>query len=90
MDPAAVFGMLFGSEFFEEYIGKLALASLASIEVEDDSPDPEVRKQRIQEKMKVLFFSAAHCTVHPPRILVAKAISYCFIYRNGRMKGNRS
>ncbi|TKY68096.1 Chaperone protein dnaJ 10 [Spatholobus suberectus] len=52
MDPAAVFGMLFGSEFFEEYIGKLALASLASIEIEEDTQDPEVLRQRIQEKMK--------------------------------------
>lgn len=53
MDPTTVFGMLFGSEFFEEYIGILALASLASIEVEEDSPEPQVRMQKIQEKMKV-------------------------------------
>lgn len=57
MDPTTVFGMLFGSEFFEEYIGILALASLASIEVEEDSPEPQVRMQKIQEKMKVLFFN---------------------------------
>jgi hypothetical protein len=55
--PTTVFGMLFGSEFFEEYIGILALASLASIEVEEDSPEPQVRMQKIQEKMKVLFFN---------------------------------
>lgn len=57
MDPTTVFGMLFGSDFFEEYIGKLALASLASIEVEEDSSEPQVRMQRIQEKMKVFFFN---------------------------------
>jgi len=56
MDPTTVFGMIFGSEYFEEYIGKLALASLSSIEIEEDSQDPEVLRQRIQEKMKVFCF----------------------------------
>ncbi|KAL8160627.1 hypothetical protein V2J09_002164 [Rumex salicifolius] len=54
MDPAAVFGMLFGSDLFEDYIGELALATISSLDVEDDSGDPEVKKQMIQEKIKVL------------------------------------
>lgn len=54
VDPSAVFGMVFGSELFEEYVGQLALASLASVEIEDVSQDPEVQKQRIREKLKEL------------------------------------
>ncbi|KAH7517783.1 hypothetical protein FEM48_Zijuj09G0101000 [Ziziphus jujuba var. spinosa] len=54
LDPSAVFGMLFGSEFFEDYIGQLALASLASADIEDNSQDPEVRKLRVREKMKAM------------------------------------
>ncbi|KAK7342054.1 hypothetical protein VNO80_24996 [Phaseolus coccineus] len=52
MDPTIVFGMIFGSEVFEEYIGQLALASLASIEIDEDIQDLEVQRQKIQEKMK--------------------------------------
>ncbi|XVE49008.1 hypothetical protein DITRI_Ditri01bG0047400 [Diplodiscus trichospermus] len=54
LDPSAVFGMLFGSELFEEYVGQLALASLSAVEIEDDSLDKEARVQKMQEKMKAL------------------------------------
>ncbi|XWS67871.1 hypothetical protein CRYUN_Cryun04dG0042000 [Craigia yunnanensis] len=52
LDPSAVFGMLFGSEFFEEYVGQLALASLSGVDMDDDSLDKEAHMQKIQEKMK--------------------------------------
>ncbi|KAL3641718.1 Chaperone protein dnaJ 10 [Castilleja foliolosa] len=50
LDPTAVFALLFGSELFEDYIGHLAVASMASTELaaENDSPD------KVHEKLKAV------------------------------------
>lgn len=50
LDPSTVFGMVFGSDLFEDYVGQLALASLASVEVEENTED---RTQQIRDKMRV-------------------------------------
>lgn len=43
--------MLFGSELFEEYIGQLAMASMASLDIFTEGEQIDARK--LQEKMKV-------------------------------------
>ncbi|MBA0787960.1 hypothetical protein Gotri_026170 [Gossypium trilobum] len=56
LDPSAVFGMAFGSDYFDEYVGTLAMATLSSLEVEFEESlvDKEARTQKIREKMEVL------------------------------------
>lgn len=54
IDPAAIFAMLFGSELFEEYIGQLAMASMASLDIFTEGEDFDAKK--LQEKMRVQFF----------------------------------
>ncbi|KAF8406784.1 hypothetical protein HHK36_008876 [Tetracentron sinense] len=50
IDPAAIFAMLFGSELFEEYIGQLAMASMASLDIFTEGEQFDVKK--LQEKMR--------------------------------------
>ncbi|KAK4488235.1 hypothetical protein RD792_003981 [Penstemon davidsonii] len=52
IDPAAIFAMLFGSELFEEYIGQLAMASMASLDVFTGGEEFDVKK--LQEKMRII------------------------------------
>ncbi|KAL0016672.1 hypothetical protein SO802_003741 [Lithocarpus litseifolius] len=52
IDPAAIFAMLFGSELFEEYIGQLAMASMASQDIFTEGEQFDTKK--LQEKMRVV------------------------------------
>ncbi|KAL6176273.1 hypothetical protein ACLB2K_052907 [Fragaria x ananassa] len=52
IDPAAIFAMLFGSELFEEYIGQLAMASMASLDIFTEGEQFDAKK--LQEKMRVV------------------------------------
>ncbi|XP_061358737.1 chaperone protein dnaJ 10 [Gastrolobium bilobum] len=50
LDPTAVFALLFGSELFEDYVGHLAVASMASSELDDENDDPD----KFNEKLKAV------------------------------------
>ncbi|XP_034675970.1 chaperone protein dnaJ 10 isoform X1 [Vitis riparia] len=50
LDPTAVFALLFGSELFENYVGHLAVASMASSELAEESDNPE----KLHDKLKAV------------------------------------
>ncbi|KAG2665751.1 hypothetical protein I3760_15G023800 [Carya illinoinensis] len=50
LDPMAVFALLFGSELFEDYIGHLAVASMASSELAGENDKPE----NLHDKLKAV------------------------------------
>lgn len=47
--------MLFGSELFEDYIGQLAMASMASLDIFTENEQFDAKK--VQEKMRVHVLS---------------------------------
>lgn len=51
LDPMAVFALLFGSELFEDYIGHLAVASMASSELADESEDTDKLHENLKASM---------------------------------------
>jgi hypothetical protein len=51
LDGAVVFTLLFGSDVFEDYIGHLAMAVMASSEMANDSDSSE----KLQDRLKVLI-----------------------------------
>ncbi|XP_047047231.1 chaperone protein dnaJ 10-like [Lolium rigidum] len=52
IDPAAIFAMLFGSEIFEDYIGELAMASMASLDIFGE--DEQIDERKLQDKMRTV------------------------------------
>ncbi|XP_021285348.1 chaperone protein dnaJ 10 [Herrania umbratica] len=50
LDPTAVFALLFGSELFEDYIGHLAVASMASSELASETDNSE----KLHDKLKAV------------------------------------
>ena len=49
LDGTVFFTLLFGSELFEDYIGHLAMATMASTEMTSDNDNPE----KLQGRLKV-------------------------------------
>lgn len=49
VDPTAVFALLFGSELFEDYVGHLAVATMASSELSGEIDNPD----KVHDKLKV-------------------------------------
>ena len=49
LDGTVFFTLLFGSELFEDYIGHLAMATMASTEMTSDNDNPE----KLQDRLKV-------------------------------------
>lgn len=48
LDPTAVFTLFFGSELFEDYIGHLAVAAMASGELASADNNPENLRDRLK------------------------------------------
>lgn len=69
MDPTAVFGMVFGSDAFEVYIGQLQMAMMAGLTGE---PDQEQTEQRLHVMQMV--------NLHAAFFAVKTTLSVCTIF----------
>lgn len=56
MDAATVFGMLFGADIFEDYVGTLVMAKMMSM---DPDNSPQETASLMQEGQKVQLLSCA-------------------------------
>lgn len=61
LDPTAVFALLFGSELFEDYIGHLAVTSMASSELAGENDNSEQVHNRLKASMVWRFWKYTNC-----------------------------
>ena len=61
LDPTAVFALLFGSELFEDYIGHLSVASMASFELAGENDNSEQVHNRLKASMFWSFWKSTFC-----------------------------
>ncbi|CAI0625377.1 unnamed protein product [Linum tenue] len=52
LDPTAVLALLFGSELFEDYIGHLSVASMASSELAAETENPDKLHENLKNSIK--------------------------------------
>ncbi|KAI8023311.1 Chaperone protein dnaJ 10 [Camellia lanceoleosa] len=55
LDPTVVFALLFGSELFEDYIGHLVVASMASSELASECDNPESLHEKLKASRTMSF-----------------------------------
>ena len=60
LDGTVVFTLLFGSELFEDYIGHLAMATMASAEMTSDNDNPK----KLQDRLKVRIDRGGRLFLH--------------------------
>ena len=63
MDAATVFGMAFGSDVFEDYVGQLAMASVAAMGFEGNGAQMNTQavRQKLMELQQVRWAGIRQC-----------------------------